>query len=126
MTNTTTDILRRIQSWPQEDQEELAEVARDIEARRSGVYRATPQELQAIFVIDPGVRYKLAKIFITGNKYFDQEALRKGGTLGLISMRERARLVGGQLSIESGMGTGTRIFLEAPLSGAPVASRTWS
>ena len=57
---------------------------------------------------------------------FDQEALRKGGTLGLISMRERARLVGGQLSIESGMGTGTRIFLEAPLSGAPVASRTWS
>jgi hypothetical protein len=48
MTNTTTDILRRIQTWPQEDQEELAEVAREIEARRSGVYRATPEELQAI------------------------------------------------------------------------------
>jgi hypothetical protein len=26
----------------------LAEVARDIEARRSGVYRATPEELAAI------------------------------------------------------------------------------
>ena len=48
MSSLAKDILRRIESWPQEDQEELAEVAREIEARRSGLYRATPEELQAI------------------------------------------------------------------------------
>jgi hypothetical protein len=48
MTSTTLDILRRIETWPQEDQEELAEVARDIEAHRTGVYRATQDELRAL------------------------------------------------------------------------------
>jgi len=48
MTPTTKKLLEQVESWPQEDQEELAEYARDIEARRSGVYHATPEELQAI------------------------------------------------------------------------------
>jgi hypothetical protein len=41
-------LLRHVESWPEEDQNELVEVARDIEARRSGVYRATADELAAI------------------------------------------------------------------------------
>ena len=41
-------VLTGIQSWPQEDQEELVEVAREIEARRTGVYVLTGDELQAI------------------------------------------------------------------------------
>jgi hypothetical protein len=48
MSIITKEILRRVESWPPEDQEELLEVARDIEARRKGVYRATPEELRAI------------------------------------------------------------------------------
>jgi hypothetical protein len=48
MTATTKKLLEQVASWPQEDQDELAEYARDIEARRSGVYRATPEELKAI------------------------------------------------------------------------------
>ena len=48
MTSTSLDILRRIESWPLEDQEELAELAREIEARRTGVYRATQEELRAL------------------------------------------------------------------------------
>lgn len=32
--------------------------------------------LQAIYMMDPGPRHKLSKVVITGNKYFDQEALR--------------------------------------------------
>jgi hypothetical protein len=48
MTQSAKEILRRVEAWPQEDQEELAEVARDIEARRSGVYHATTEELDAI------------------------------------------------------------------------------
>jgi hypothetical protein len=47
MTQTVKEILRRVEAWPQEDQEELAEIARGIEARRSGVYHATPEELEA-------------------------------------------------------------------------------
>lgn len=41
-------LLERAKTWPVEDQDELAEVARDIEARRRGVYKATAEELQAI------------------------------------------------------------------------------
>jgi len=48
MTQSLKEILRRAEDWPREDQEELAEAARDIEARRSGVYHATPEELEAI------------------------------------------------------------------------------
>jgi hypothetical protein len=48
MTATTRKLLEQVASWPQEDQDELAEYARDIEARRSGVYRATPEEFKAI------------------------------------------------------------------------------
>jgi outer membrane protein insertion porin family len=33
-------------------------------------------ELRAVYVIDPGVRHKLVTVIITGNKYFDQTALR--------------------------------------------------
>jgi hypothetical protein len=41
-------VLEAVRSWPEEDQQELAEIAREIEARRTGVYRATPEELRAI------------------------------------------------------------------------------
>jgi hypothetical protein len=40
--------LEQAPTWPQEDQEELAEVAREIEPRRIGVYRPTTEELVAI------------------------------------------------------------------------------
>jgi hypothetical protein len=48
MTETAKDILERIATWPEEDQEELAEVARDIEGRRHGVYVLTEDEKAAI------------------------------------------------------------------------------
>ena len=48
MSPNAKEILRHIDSWPEEDQEELAELARAIEARRTGVYRATPEELKAL------------------------------------------------------------------------------
>lgn len=41
-------ILDRAETWSDEDQEELAQVALEIEARRRGVYHATPEELRAI------------------------------------------------------------------------------
>ncbi len=48
MSPLAREVLERVKSWPQEDQEELAEYAREIEARRTGEYHATPEELQAI------------------------------------------------------------------------------
>jgi two-component system CheB/CheR fusion protein len=47
---------------------------------------------------------------------FDPQAPRGG--LGLISMEERARLMGGTLSVESKVGEGTRITLDVPLNGS--------
>ncbi len=50
MNQDTKEILARVRSWPQEDREELAEVAREIEARRTGIYELTPDEEQAVRV----------------------------------------------------------------------------
>lgn len=41
-------MLEQVQSWPEEDQEELAGVAREIESRRSGVYRMSDEERTAV------------------------------------------------------------------------------
>jgi hypothetical protein len=48
MNQIAKDILRRVESWPQEDQDELVEVAREIEARRSGVYVLSDEERTAL------------------------------------------------------------------------------
>ena len=49
MTKEQIDVvLEKVRSWPREDQEELAEVAREIEARRTGVYVLSDEERAAI------------------------------------------------------------------------------
>jgi predicted transcriptional regulator len=41
-------VLENVRSWPQQDQEELVEVAREIEARRTGVYIMNDEERAAV------------------------------------------------------------------------------
>ncbi|AXK80991.1 hypothetical protein DW352_10990 [Pseudolabrys taiwanensis] len=48
MTINLKKVLTRAQAWSEQDQEELAQVALEIEARRHGLYHATPEELRAI------------------------------------------------------------------------------
>jgi hypothetical protein len=48
MNTEVKHVLSRVAYWPEDDQDELAQIALEIEARRHGVYRATPEELQAI------------------------------------------------------------------------------
>jgi hypothetical protein len=48
MKPNTKELLERVESWSQAEQEELAEFVREIEARRTGVYHATADELAAI------------------------------------------------------------------------------
>jgi predicted transcriptional regulator len=48
MSPDVKEILKQVESWPEEDQQELAEVARVIEARRTGVYRLSDEERAAV------------------------------------------------------------------------------
>jgi hypothetical protein len=48
MITALKQMLPRIESWPPDDQQALVEAARGIEAERSGVYHASPEELAAI------------------------------------------------------------------------------
>jgi predicted transcriptional regulator len=41
-------LLSQVESWPEEDQEELAEYAREIEARRTGTYTMSDDERTAV------------------------------------------------------------------------------
>jgi hypothetical protein len=48
MNQAVKDILQHVNSWPAEDQEELAAVAREIESRRTGVYVLSDDERAVI------------------------------------------------------------------------------
>jgi hypothetical protein len=39
--NEIDTLLQHVRAWPEDDQKELVDVARDIEARRKGIYRAS-------------------------------------------------------------------------------------
>ena len=49
---------------------------------------------------------------------FDAETARGNGSLGLVSMGERARFVHGVLSVESHAGKGTRVEVRVPIAAA--------
>ncbi|HEU5019274.1 MAG TPA: hypothetical protein VFT69_15035 [Pseudolabrys sp.] len=48
MTVNLKSVLTRAEQWSEQDQEELAQVALEIEARRHGLYHASSDELKAI------------------------------------------------------------------------------
>jgi hypothetical protein len=48
MTKTARQLLQRVASWPEEDVETLEAFARHIEARRTGEYHPSHDELRAI------------------------------------------------------------------------------
>jgi hypothetical protein len=47
-TKTFKDVLEHATTWPREDQDELAEYAREIEARRTGIYTMSDEERIAV------------------------------------------------------------------------------
>jgi predicted transcriptional regulator len=48
MVKTLEEVIRKAENWSVEDQEELAEFAREIEARRSGIYAMSDAERAAV------------------------------------------------------------------------------
>ena len=64
MNKALNDIVRRADAWPDAAQEELAALAREIEAEvNAGAYAATPKELTGI---DRGLRDSAEGRFATG------------------------------------------------------------
>lgn len=48
-TKALKDVMERVEAWPEEAQQELADIAREIDAGlRGGVYYATTEELAGI------------------------------------------------------------------------------
>jgi len=62
-------------------------------------------------------------IISDSGKGFDVEAALNGNGLGLTSMRERVRLVGGTISIESRPSAGTTIHVRVPLESEDMSQR---
>ncbi len=85
--------------------EGLTNVARHASARRAWVKIAPADHQLEIEIGDDG-------------RGFDPEQeARRPGHYGLLGMRERARLAGGKLAVESTPGKGTRLKLALPLEG---------
>ncbi|HVQ67839.1 MAG TPA: hypothetical protein VMT08_10085 [Bradyrhizobium sp.] len=48
MNKLLKEMIEHAETWPREDQEELAEYAREIEARRTGLYTMSDDERAAV------------------------------------------------------------------------------
>lgn len=48
ITKTLENLVKHAEAWPREDQEELADYARVIEARRTGLYATSETERRAV------------------------------------------------------------------------------
>ena len=83
--------------------EALSNVARHSTATRAAVRLSAERESATLLVEDDGAG-------------FDAEARQGSGHFGLANLRDRASALGGELSIESGAGEGTRIIVRVPLS----------
>jgi signal transduction histidine kinase len=68
-------------------------------------------------------RYLNLEIFDDGVG-FDMKARRPSAGLGLISMRERIHLIGGEFNVSSSPGRGTQIMVRAPITENNVLSRS--
>lgn len=48
MSREDKNLFKQIASWPEADQDEIAAVAREIESRRTGIYRLSEVERAAV------------------------------------------------------------------------------
>jgi PAS domain S-box-containing protein len=89
-------------------QEALTNVARHAGVSKARVHVSADHRLLSVMIADHG-------------KGFDPDAvLGAGATGGFLGMRERASFAGGHLSVESGVGTGTRVRAEFQSTGSGV------
>jgi signal transduction histidine kinase len=90
-------------------QEALSNVGKHSGAQAAKVELIGDSQELNLSVSDPGAGFNVEKV-------------RRGGGLGLVSMQERLRLVGGDFSIDSAGGQGTRIYARVPLAAPGLAA----
>ena len=93
-------------------QEALTNVTRHSQARKVSVHLSSDDLGIHLVVADDGVGFDVA---------LSQHKARRGGSLGLLSMAERAGLVGGHLDVASTPSKGTEIRARFPLATQPAA-----
>jgi signal transduction histidine kinase len=86
-------------------QEALQNVIKHSGAQHARVDLSGDAGAMSLSVVDDGVG-------------FDPSQAVGGGSLGLISMRERLRLVGGEMTLDSRPSKGTRIEVRVPMKAA--------
>lgn len=86
-------------------QESLTNVARYAGVSKVTVQLFADQDMLRIWVEDKGVGFDPGP------------ALAVGGSFGLVGMHERVSLLGGQLTVDSAPGMGTRLIAELPVGG---------
>lgn len=91
-------------------QEALTNVARYAEARNVFIRVQVVDRQLRMTLRDDGVGFDVAAM---------RERAMSGSSMGLLGMEERARLVGGQLTIHSLPGRGTTVELSVPYVAAP-------
>ena len=85
-------------------QEALTNIVRHASAQQVSVIIESQPTLLHVVIEDDGVGFEVSR-----------ERQADGPGLGIIGMRERAALVGGELTIESSADNGTTLFLRVPL-----------
>ncbi len=86
-------------------QEALHNAVKSADADNVSIHLAAENGNVRMVIIDDGRGFKL-------------DRSRRSGGLGLVSMEERARALDGHFAIHSAPGSGTRIEVDVPLSGA--------
>ena len=96
------------------------------EARTTGVYRIIQEALTNVARHSQATRAEVTmqltngelRVEITDNgKGIDQAMLVHPESLGILSMQERARMIGGTMAITSNPGKGTSVVLSTPIHG---------
>jgi signal transduction histidine kinase len=93
-------------------QEALTNIARHSRARNVFVHLQLVDGQVRLTIRDDGGGFDLAGV---------RQRAREGGSMGLLSLEERARLVDGRLCIVSSPGQGTTLILSLPYAGAALA-----
>ena len=86
-------------------QEFLANVHKHAQATKVKVAIKTIEDRVAVTMEDNGIGFNLDKV---------RGTIHKPGGLGLLSMEGRVQMLGGQLSLNSQKGQGSRLYFEIP------------
>lgn len=89
-------------------QEAITNIHKYAQARQVNLHLTFETHQVSLRITDDGVGFDIESVL--------SHSLQDGRGLGLLGMRERAELLGGELEISSGIGQGTSILVKLPLS----------